>query len=153
MAKKYYWLKLKTDFFNQLKIKKMRKLPHGIDVLIIYLKLLLLSVPTDGVVEFIGLEDTFSEELSLATDEDAEKVQETVDFLLEFGMMEQIDDNKYRLIDMKNMIGSETASAERTRRYREKQKKLKLKMAQEVTVDISDEEERMESEDAVDEDC
>lgn len=153
MAKRYYWLKLKTDFFNQLKIKKMRKLPHGIDVLIIYLKLLLLSVPTDGIVEFIGLEDAFSEELSLAIDEDAEKVQETVDFLFEFGMMEQIEDNKYRLIDMKNMIGSETDSARRVRKHREAQRELKLKMTQEVTVDISNEEECIEDEDVVDEDC
>lgn len=153
MAKRYYWLKLKTDFFNQLKIKKMRKLPHGIDVLIIYLKLLLLSVPTDGIVEFIGLEDAFSEELSLAIDEDAEKVQETVDFLFEFGMMEQIENNKYRLIDMKNMIGSETDSARRVRKHREAQRELKLKMTQEVTVDISNEEECIEDEDVVDEDC
>ena len=153
MAKRYYWLKLKTDFFNQLKIKKMRKLPHGIDVLIIYLKLLLLSVPTDGIVEFIGLEDAFSEELSLTIDEDAEKVQETVDFLFEFGMMEQIEDNKYRLIDMKNMIGSETDSARRVRKHREAQRELKLKMTQEVTVDISNEEECIEDEDVVDEDC
>ena len=68
-------------------------------------------------------------------------------------MMEQIEDNKYRLIDMKNMIGSETDSARRVRKHREAQRELKLKMTQEVTVDISNEEECIEDEDVVDEDC
>ena len=38
MAKRYYWLKLQQDFFSSKRIKKMRRLPGGDTLSIIYLK-------------------------------------------------------------------------------------------------------------------
>ena len=38
--KKYYWLKLKEDFFRDKKIKKLRKIAGGDTYTIIYLKYL-----------------------------------------------------------------------------------------------------------------
>ena len=48
MAKKYFWLKLKDDFFQQRAIKKLRKLAGGDTFTIIYLKLQLLSLKDEG---------------------------------------------------------------------------------------------------------
>ena len=42
--KRYYWLKLKDDFFRQPKIKKLRQIAGGDTYTVIYLKLQLLSL-------------------------------------------------------------------------------------------------------------
>ena len=42
--KRYYWLKLHEEFFRQPSIKYIRTLPEGEKILIIYLKLLLVSL-------------------------------------------------------------------------------------------------------------
>ena len=43
MAKRYYWLKLKDDYLDSPKIKKLRKIAGGDTYTIIYLKMQLLS--------------------------------------------------------------------------------------------------------------
>ena len=42
MSKRYYWLKLKDDFFSSIKIKKLRKTEDGNLLTIIYLKMQLM---------------------------------------------------------------------------------------------------------------
>lgn len=48
MARHYYWLKLNDDFFRDSSVKKLRSIAGGDTYTIIYLKLLLLSIPTNG---------------------------------------------------------------------------------------------------------
>ena len=43
MSKKYYWLRLKNNFFQQKEIKKLRKIAGGDTYTIIYLKLTFLQ--------------------------------------------------------------------------------------------------------------
>ena len=69
--KKYYWLKLKNDFFAQPRIKKLRRMAGGDTYTIIYLKMQLLSLENEGVIIFEGIEDDFIEELALTIDEDS----------------------------------------------------------------------------------
>jgi len=79
--KKFYWLKLKNDFFNQKEIKKLRRIAGGDTYTIIYLKMQLLSLKDDGKIYFDGIEDTFAEELALEIDEDPKNVEVTLLFL------------------------------------------------------------------------
>ena len=79
--KRYYWLKLKEDYFTNPKIKKLRKIAGGDTFTIIYLKMQLLSISNSGVIEFEGIEPTFEEELALKLDEDLENVQLTLAYL------------------------------------------------------------------------
>lgn len=81
MAKKYVWLKLKEDFFQQRTIKKLRKIAGGDTYTIIYLKLQLLSLTDEGKLFYEGIEDTFAEEMALAIDEEVENVKITLMFL------------------------------------------------------------------------
>ena len=64
MAKKYYWLKLKDNFFNQKEVKKLRRIAGGDTYTIIYLKMQLLSIKKDGIIEFEGTEKDLAEQLS-----------------------------------------------------------------------------------------
>ena len=123
MAKKYYWLKLKNDFFTQPKIKKLRRIAGGDTLTIIYLKLQLLSLHNEGKLYFEGIEETFVEELSLTIDEDKDNILLTLQYLLHQGLIEEVDQDEYVLTETTGLIGSETAVAERVRRMREKEKK------------------------------
>lgn len=122
---RYYWLRLKKDFFTDKRIKKLRKVAGGDTYTIIYLKMQLLSLQDKGNLYFENIEDTFEEEIALQIDEDVEDVKITINFLINTGLLVQIDDFSYELIETKNCIGSETAVAERVRKSREK-KKLEL---------------------------
>ena len=79
--KRYYWLKLKEDYFNNPKIKKLRKIAGGDTYTIIYLKMQLLSIKNEGIIEYEGIEPTFEEELALKLDEDIDNVKITLSFL------------------------------------------------------------------------
>ena len=125
MSKRYYWLKLKDDFFRSKEIKKLRRIAGGDTYTIIYLKLLLLSLNTEGKLYFEGLEKTFWEELALDIDEDDENVKVAVSFLLRVGLMEMVDESTAFMTAIPEMIASETdkAALMRKKRQREKVKK------------------------------
>lgn len=124
--KRYYWLKLKEDFFNSKEIKKLRKLAGGDTFVIIYLKMLLISINNDCIISYDGVESSFEEELALQLDEGVDNVKITVMYLKAQGLLEQIevDGSKYSLPYAVENLGSESASAERMRNKRERDKLL-----------------------------
>ena len=122
--KRYFWLKLHKDFFQRKEIKRLRKIAGGDTYTIIYLKMLLRSIMSDGKLYFDGLEDDFASELALDLDENEENVQITVQYLLKSGLLEMCSDEEYYLPDTKDSTGCETAVASRVRKHREKQKAL-----------------------------
>ena len=123
-TKKYYWLKLQSDFFKQPRIKKLRRIAGGDTYTIIYLELQLLSLQNDGVLIFEGIEDNFIEELALTLDEDIENVKVTVMYLINQGLMEEVKEDEYALIETMKNVGSESTSAKRVREHRKKVKAL-----------------------------
>lgn len=126
--RRFYWLKLPKEFFQSLRIKKLRRLAGGDTYTIIYLKMLLKSIETKGIFEFKGLEDRFSDEIALDIDEDPENVAVTISYLLKTGLLtETISDDgftAYELAYSQKMVGSESSSAKRVRDYRAKQEAL-----------------------------
>lgn len=127
MAKKYFWLKLKDNFFKQKSIKKLRKMAGGDTFTIIYLKMQLLSLTNEGKLYYEGVEDNFVEELALELDENVEDIQMTVLYLqknnlIEFGELP----DEYILPEVVGSIGSETAAAERKRQQRAREREKLL---------------------------
>lgn len=120
MKKKYYWLKLKSDFFTSRAMKKLRKIAGGDTYTVIYLKLQLLSLKDEGLLYYEGVEPTFYEEMALALDEDEENVRATLLFLENMGLIIQKSDHEYMLTEVPYLIGGESESAERVRRFRDK---------------------------------
>ena len=125
-GKRYYWLKLKEDFFQSKRIKKLRNLAGGDTYTIIYLKMQLLSLRTEGVLQWTGLEDNFAAELALDLDEKPEDVEVTLMYLLKTGLAETVDNVSFLLPWVLESTGSENASAQRVREFRERQKILAL---------------------------
>ena len=124
MAKRYYWLKLKDDFFTDKRIKKLRRIAGGDTYTIIYLKMMMKCMNNDGILEYEGIEDNFADELALDLDEDADNVQITVNFLMRAGLLEEMGENRFLMSEVPELIGSETASAQRVRDFRNRQKTL-----------------------------
>lgn len=120
-GKRYYWLKLREDFFESKRIKKLRRL--GETCLVIYLKMQLKALKTDGVIEWSHVEDEFVDELALDLDESPELVKRTLDYMIRQELCEVYDDGQtYVLPYVAYNTGSETASAQRSREYRERQR-------------------------------
>lgn len=115
---RYYWLKLKNDFFNQKEIKKLRKIAGGDTYTIIYLKMLLMSISDNGVIYYDGHEDNLVEQISLTIDEDFDNVKITMLFLEKHDLIETYGTD-IKLPEAVSSIGTETRSAERVRKHRE----------------------------------
>ena len=117
-GKRYYWLKLKDDFFSSKRVKKLRRLAGGDTYLIIYLKMQLKALKTDGMLTWTGLEENFADELALDLDEEPDDVKVTLQFLLSCGLIETSDDVNFLLPYVSENTGSENASAQRVRDFR-----------------------------------
>lgn len=111
------------DFFRNARIKKLRKIAGGDTYVVIYLKLMLLTINTKGRIEYEGIENTIEEELSLKIDEDEDNVKVVFAFLIVNKLCIQ-NDNNYILIQVKEVTGSETASTQRSQKSRERKKLL-----------------------------
>lgn len=108
MAKKYYWLKLKADFFTNRAMKKLRRIAGGDTYTIIYLKLQLLSLKDEGLLFYEGVEPTFYEEMALALDEDAENVRATIEVLQEIGLATFLNDSTLRVFKIQDTRDRQT---------------------------------------------
>lgn len=131
MSKKYYWLKLKEDFFRQKEIKKLRKIAGGDTYTIIYLKMQLLSLQNEGVLKYEGVEENIAEQIALEIDEDVDNVQITLSFLMANKLIEEISKTDFFLVKANDCIGKEVDSAARVRAYRERKKQEEKRIEEE----------------------
>ena len=117
-------MQLSEEFFKSKEMKLLRRLPGGEEHTIIYLKLMLASLQDNGNIYFEGLADSLAEEMALIIDEDAEAVRMTLMFLEQKKLLTTSDNFAYKLEQVPEMIGSETASTRRSRKHRSTQKAL-----------------------------
>ncbi len=123
LNKKYFWFKLKEDFFQSKEIKMIRKLPSGADILIVLLKLQLKSLSTNGIIEIDGLCDSIEDEISVIIDEDINLIKLSLAALRRFDLISLVDTKDIKMLLHNELVGSETASTIRSRKSRELSKK------------------------------
>jgi predicted phage replisome organizer len=150
MSKRYYWLKLKDDFFIDPKIKKLRKIAGGDTYTVILLKLMLLTLKTDGILIFEGIEETLQGELSLKLDEDENNINATLIFMEKMQLIVELDAYRYSLPQMALLTGSETDAAKRKRKERANKKTKSVTLSQpshkSVTLEKENKREELEKE-------
>ena len=124
MNGKYYWLKLKKDFFKRHDIKILEAMPDGHKSVLFYLKLMLESIDHEGELRFSEQVPYSPEMLAIITDTGENTVKESLKRLQELGMLEITQDGTIVLNQVKTMIGSaaDNDNAIRQRRFREKKK-------------------------------
>ena len=130
-SKRYYWIQLTQDFFKSKEMKLLRKIAGGDTHTIIYLKMMLISLEDGGCIYYDGLADNLAEEIALMIDENVEDIKITLLFLESKGLLTRKNDRDYFLEQVPEMVGSETASARRVRKFRENQ--LALQCNNDVT--------------------
>ena len=116
--KRYYWLKLKRDFFRRHDIQIVENMPNGKDYILFYLKLLCESVDHNGNLRFSEQIPYNEQMLATITNTNIDVVRSAIQVFEELGMMEVLDDGTYFMNEVQKMLGSETKWAEKKRDYR-----------------------------------
>lgn len=124
VSKRYYWLKLKKDFFKRHDIRIVESMPNGKDYILFYLKLLCESVDHEGNLRFSERIPYNEDMLATITNTNVDIVRNAIEIFTELNMMEIMDDGTIYMAEVNKMIGFETEWAEKKRIYREKQKQL-----------------------------
>jgi len=120
--KKYFWLKLKKDFFKRHDIQIIEALPDGKEYVLFYLKLLCESIDHNGYMRFSEDVPYSVDMLATITDTDRKIASDAIDVFLEFGLLEILDDQTFYLKQVETMIGCETEWAKKKRQYRDTQR-------------------------------
>jgi len=123
-SKKFYWLKLKRDFFKRHDIRIIEEMENGKDYILFYLKLLLESITHEGRLRFSETIPYNEKMLSVITNTNIDIVRSAMKVFAELHMVEILDDNTIYMAEVLKLTGSETATAERMRKSRSKQKTL-----------------------------
>ena len=122
--KKYYWLKLKRDFFKRHDVRIIEEMPNGKDYVLFYLKLLLESIDHEGELRFSETIPYNEQMLSVITHTNIDIVKAAMTIFTELKMVEVYDDMTIYMNEVQKLIGSESASTERVRKHRKNQKAL-----------------------------
>ena len=123
-GKKFYWLKLKRDFFKRHDIRIIEEMPNGKDYVLFYLKLLLESIDHEGSLRFSDTIPYNEQMLSVITNTNVDIVRSAMKLFIELQLIEIFDDKTIFMGEVEKMIGSESESAERVRRLRQRNKAL-----------------------------
>lgn len=125
--KKYYWLKLKEDFFEEDTINWIEEQENGKDYCLFYLKLCLKSLKTNGtLIRNVGtmLVPYDAKQLGKITNTDIDTVRVAMELFKNIGLVEVLENGEIYLTQLENMVGSETSKAQLMRNKRAKDKDL-----------------------------
>ena len=147
-SKKYYWLKLKRDFFKRHDIRIIEEMPNGKDYILFYLKLLLESIDHEGSLRFSDTIPYNEQMLAVVTNTNIDIVRSAMKLFIELNMMSVFDDQTIYMNEVDKLIGSaaDNDNANRVRRCREKKKQAAL---QSVTDSITNCNERKSIEEEI----
>ncbi len=140
MEKRFYWLKLNQNFFNEDKIDVLMSQKGGSNYVVLYQMLCLKSINNNG-----NLGTMFGDVL---VPYDVDKIvrdckyfsKDTVlvalDYFKKLGLVFEEDNKVLRIANFENIVGSEVPSAHRVREHRARQKALQCN--KNVTLDVTE---------------
>lgn len=121
-VKRFYWLKLKRDFFKRHDIMVIESMPNGKEYVLFYLKLMAESIDHEGMLRFNDTIPYNEDMLSTITNTNVDIVRNALKLLHGLGMVEVLSDQTIYVREVKKMIGSETNYAEKMRESRARKK-------------------------------
>lgn len=124
--KRFYWIKLKTDFFNRTEIDFLMSQKNGSNYIVLYQMLCLMTANNDGELTSRVGEMIIPYDVDKIVREtkyfDRDTVIIALDLYAKLGLIYQGDDDVMRIADFGDMVGSQSDSAERVQRFRERKK-------------------------------
>ena len=115
---KYYWLKLKRDFFKRHDIHILNGMEYGREVVLFYIKLMLESIDHEGELRFSERLPYSNSMLANLTDTPESIVDTSMEVLQDFKLIEIDENGTIILPKVMEMIGFETDWAKKKREYR-----------------------------------
>lgn len=141
MNKRYYWIKLKTDFFNQDTIDFLLSQKNGCQYIVLYQMLCLNTANNDGQLSTnIGEMIVPYDVNKIVRDTkyfDFDTVTVALELFKKLGLVYEEEDHILKITNFDEMVGSETSSAKRVREHRERKKLLQCNnnVTQEIEID------------------
>lgn len=107
-TKVYFWLKVDKKFFDNLFIKRLKHMPGGYTMTVIYIRLMLESLEDDCILYYEGYFDSLVQELALKLDVSEDDINMTLAYFTKCGLIQIDDDGHATLSQAKAMVESET---------------------------------------------
>lgn len=144
--KRYYWIKLKTDFFNQDAIDFLMDQENGCEYVVLYQMLCLQTANNNGkMATEIGEVIAPFDIKKIVRDTkyfDVDTVIVALELFTQLGLIYRQEDNVLQIANFDELVGSECASAHRVRKHRALQSNEKaLHSNKNVTQEIEKEKE------------
>ncbi len=120
--KKYYYMRLKENFFDSDEMIILENLDNGDGIVYsnILLKLYLRSLKNDGKLMFNERIPFNSQMLSTIVRQSVGVVEKALKVFVELGLVEIMDNGAIYMLDIQKFIGKTSTEADRKRIYREK---------------------------------
>ena len=121
-TKIYFWLKIDKKFFDNIFIKRLKTVPGGYTMTVIYIRLMLESLESDCILYYEGYFDNLKEELALKLDVSEDDIDMTMAYFTKCGLIQIDEDKNAELAQAKALVESETNWANYKREQRKKAK-------------------------------
>ena len=122
--RKYYYLKLKEDFFESDEAVVLESMPDGYIYSNILLKLYLRSLKNEGILMFNNIIPYNSQMLATITRHQVGTVEKAVKIFKDLQLIEILDNGAIYMTNIKNFVGKSSKDADRKRVEYNKTKRL-----------------------------
>ena len=116
--KKYYYLKLKENFFDSEEMIILQNMPDGYLYSDILMKLYLRSLKSQGKLMFNDYIPYNAEVLAQIVRHQVGTVEKALSIFQKLGLIEILDNGAIYMLDIQNLIGKSSTEADRKRNYR-----------------------------------
>lgn len=118
--KKYYYLKLKENFFDSEEMIILQSMQDGYIYSDILMKLYLRSLKNEGKLMFKDVIPYTPDVLATVVRHQVGTVEKALDLFQKLGLVEMLDNGAIYMMDIQNFIGESSTEADRKRKYRAK---------------------------------
>lgn len=136
--KRYYYLKLKDNFFDSEEIKILESLPNGIYYSNLLIKLYLKSLKCNGALRINDCIPFDENMIATITNLNIDIVRSGLKVLSSLKLIERLHDGTIYMMNIQSFIGKSSSEADRKRLYREKIEEQKLILGQMSTVCLTE---------------
>jgi predicted phage replisome organizer len=123
--KKYYYLKLKENFYDSEELILLQNMPDGYLYSDILMKLYLRSLKNGGKLMFKDVIPYTPPTLAQIVRHQVGTVEKALEIFKKLGLVEILDSGAIYMLDIQNFIGESSTEADRIRNYRQKIKEEK----------------------------
>ena len=118
--KKYYYLRLKDNFFDGDELKILESMKDGYLYSNILLKLYLRSLKNDGKLVVNDRIPYNAEMLASVTGHQIGTIKQALSILKDLGLIDVLENGAIYMLDIQNFIGRGSSEADRKREYRQR---------------------------------